>query len=201
MNLYVKLFLAAAVPYGLVAALILHSPAFGVLFGVGIGIVIASIFGTLQHSAFQGKKADADRSVHQIRDIEIDVSYNEALALCQDSLKTLTRAHIKQLDADQGIIHARTGMNWKTYGERVTLSLLPIDQNTTRIRIESRPRLKTTLIDYGSNLYNVNCISLYLRQQSGTDNLAQDFSHLEIDDETPSLRHLIEYGDMAKQQS
>src|SRR5262245_7653499 len=99
MNLYLKLFLAAAVPYAMVAGLLLQNPVLGVLFGLGIGMVIATVFGTLQHSAFQGKKADADRSVHQIREIEIDLPYAEALALCLESLKTLSRAGVKKVDA------------------------------------------------------------------------------------------------------
>jgi hypothetical protein len=61
-----------------------------------------------------------------------------------------------------------------TYGEIITFQLQSLDADTTLVRIASRPRLKTTLIDYGRNLEHVNRLSLYLRQRSASDHLRDE---------------------------
>lgn len=201
MSVYLKLFLAAAIPYAILMGLLFFSLPAGVAFGTGFGLVISTIFGTLQHSAYQGKKADGDRSVNQSRDIEIDVPLTEAFDLCLKALATLHRARVKKADPLSGLIEARTGINWKTYGEKVTFRLFRVDSHTTRIHLASRPRLKTALIDFGRNLYNINRLSVFLREASASDNLARDYRHLEIEEELPSLARLVESAEMTHEQA
>jgi hypothetical protein len=172
MKLYLQLFLVAALGYGTVASLLLTNALIGTLFGVAIGIVLAAIFGTLQHQSFEGKKQDADRSVHQIRDLELDLPYADAYSLCVESLVSLGSVTIKQSSRLEGVIEARTNLNWQTYGERISVSLARLDDDTTRVHIESRPRIKAALTDFGRNLHNVNQLSLFLRARSASDALA-----------------------------
>lgn len=42
-----------------------------------------------------------------------------------------------------------------TWGERIEFTLTPVDAARTVVRIESRSRLRTTLVDYGQNFENV----------------------------------------------
>jgi hypothetical protein len=172
MKLYLQLFLVAAFGYGMVASLILSNALIGTLFGIAIGTVLAAIFGTLQHQSFQGKKQDADRSVHQMRDIELDLPYADAYSLCVESLTSLGSINIKQSSRLEGVIEARTHLNWQTYGERISFNLTRIDDDTTRVHIESRPRIKAALTDFGRNLHNVNQLSVFLRARSASDALA-----------------------------
>jgi hypothetical protein len=172
MKLYLQLFLVAALGYGMVASLILSNLMIGTLFGVSIGIVLAAIFGTLQHQAFEGKKQDADRSVHQARDIELDLPYVEAYRLCLEALTSLGRVSLKHTNHLEGVIEARTSLNWQTYGERISFYLTRLDSHTTQVHIESHPRIKVALTDFGRNLHNVNQLSVFLRAHSASDALA-----------------------------
>lgn len=200
MRLYLKLFLAAFLPYALVGGLIVQDAVWGLLFGAGVGLVIALVFGTLQHQAFaQSKqKQAASRSVHQTRELEVDLPYADALQLCREAAISLPRGRLSKTDRLAGEIEVRTRLNWLTYGEKVTLRLRPLSATTTLVQISSRPRLKTTLIDYGRNLHHVNWLSHYVRAASGSDHLAEDATNdtasLEADTATPRLSHRWQHG-------
>ncbi|MCU0514938.1 MAG: hypothetical protein MUE40_20470 [Anaerolineae bacterium] len=193
MRVYLKLFFAAALPYGLLMGLLFTSVAAGIGFGVGAGLVLATIFGTLQHSAVDGKKAGSEAGVHHQRTIEIDLPLRAALALGREALAGVPGARLHSLHHDeahgQARLEARTRLNWQTLGERITLRLDALDAVTTRITLESRPRYKTTLIDYGKNLHHVNLLSRYLRQHSAIDPLPP--ARLLDEAQLPSLASLV----------
>jgi len=185
MKVYIKLFLAAAIPYSLALSLLFRSPILGTVLGVFFGVLIAGVFGTLQVHSMQGKKrADASYAVHQTREIEIDVPLDQALVLARAALQSIAGVIIKPTPTAPHKIEARTGLNWETYGERITLSIAPLDADTTTIRIESRPRLRTTLIDYGRNLHYVNAISQFLREHTAADHLSLKDDQALMTDET-----------------
>lgn len=179
MKVYLKLFLAAAIPYMLALSWLLHNDTLAAVVGIGFGLLISGVFGTLQVRSMQGKKRDdGSYAVHQIREIEIDRSFDEATMLARAALRDIHGLKILResgltmtLEEAYGTIDARTGLNWETYGEKISLRVTRLDDDTSRIRIESRPRLRTTLIDYGRNLHNVNTISMYLRGQTAADHL------------------------------
>ena len=123
MKLYLRLFLAMSIPYGVMMSVFMLNPVAGLLSGLFFGAVMALIFGTVQHLSFRGKKAQASRSVKQARTVELDLTLDEAFNLCLETYGTLRKAVIKKIDRENGIIEIRTGMNWLTYGELVTLEL------------------------------------------------------------------------------
>lgn len=172
MAIYLKLFLAAAIPYALFAILVMNSLTGGLLFGAFLGLMMSALFGTLQHLSFRGKKADASRDVNQSLTIEIDASYQDAFDLCLDSHRELLRATILSYSRETGIIELRTGRNWTTYGERLTLTVRHLPPRTAQITITSQPRVKTTMVDFGRNLQNVNHIAVFLRERSAADHLS-----------------------------
>ena len=60
--------------------------------------------------------------------------------------------------ADDSII-IKTGMTWRSWGEVIKITINPTSyKNGSEYTIQSSPKLKTTLIDYGKNLHNVNRI-------------------------------------------
>lgn len=176
MRLYLKLFLAFGVPFGLLMGILYPYPALALLIGTVYGAIMAGIFGTLQHRAVRGKKKTSADGVQQQRNIEVDMPYDAAFAACLEAVGEIQRAQFRQIDRAAGTIKARTSINLLTYGEIITFRLQPLDAHTTCIRISSRPRLKTTLIDYGRNLEHVNRLSLYLRQRSASDHLRDDLA-------------------------
>jgi hypothetical protein len=178
MKIYLKLFLAAAIPYTLAFSMIMRNTPLAISIGIILGVVIAAVFGTLQVRSMEGKKkADHSYAVHQTREIEIDLPFDEAVVLAKAAVQSINGTSIlKETSPHEGVatIAARTGLNWETYGEKINLHLERIDADTTLLRIESRPRLRTTLIDYGRNLHNVNTISLYLREHTASDSLSRE---------------------------
>jgi len=193
MKIYLKLFLAAAIPYTLAFGMILRNPILAIGIGVTLGLVIAGVFGTLQVRSMDGKKkVDTSYAVQQTRTIEIDLPFDEALVLARAALQsingvTIVKETVSGIGA--GTINARTGLNWETYGEKITLSLERIDAETTLLHIDSRPRLRTTLIDYGRNLHNVNTINLYVREHTAADHLSRETGQ---DEEVKSLAELYQ---------
>jgi hypothetical protein len=193
MKVYLKLFLAAVIPYTLALSWLLHNNTLAMIVGVVFGLLISSVFGTLQVRSMQGKKRDdGSYAVHQTREVEIDLSFDEASVLARASLRDIHGLKILREsgltvtpEEAYGTIDARTGLNWETAGEKIGLRITRVDDNTSRIRIESRPRLSTTLIDYGRNLHNVNMISRYLRGQTAADHLRleETYPHLALDED------------------
>lgn len=172
MKLYLKLFLAMAIPYTLVMMLFTLNPGLALVSGILYGGAMSLLFGTIQHLSFRGKKADAEHSVRQSRTLEIDHNIDDTFNLCLEAYTVLKRAVIKKVDRQAATIEVRTGANLRTYGELITIKIAPLDAHTSTVTISSRPRVKSTMIDYGRNLRNVNLLALYLREQIASDHLS-----------------------------
>lgn len=59
-------------------------------------------------------------------------------------------------------LEARTGAGWRSFGEVITVQLASVPGGT-RVRIASRPKVPTTLIDYGSGRRRVDAVVEALR--------------------------------------
>ena len=55
-------------------------------------------------------------------------------------------------------------MSWKTWGYIISFEVRKIDNDRTQIKVSSRPAVSTTLVDYGSNLENVEKIISFLEK-------------------------------------
>ena len=64
----------------------------------------------------------------------------------------LAGAEITAADYDTGRIEARKGISLKCFGCRAEASLEKKEDGFVTVKISSRPRLGTTLLDYGENL-------------------------------------------------
>ena len=61
-------------------------------------------------------------------------------------------------------ISATTGSSILTFGELIDIEFF-LEADNVRITISSRPRLMTTMVDYGKNIENVEIISALLRDE------------------------------------
>ncbi|PCH68617.1 MAG: hypothetical protein COC01_03350 [Bacteroidetes bacterium] len=104
--------------------------------------------------------------VHQIRKIELSLSFDEVFNLCISSLDIVTRCKIKNLDKSNGIIEASAGISWKTWGDKISIKIHKKEENLMGIEISSKPALSTTIIDYGKNKANVEKILCHLKEGS-----------------------------------
>jgi hypothetical protein len=64
---------------------------------------------------------------------------------------------MKMQEIENGIV-LKTGMTWKSWGEEIRIILQTKEESDFDYQILSSPKLKTTIVDYGKNLENVNHI-------------------------------------------
>ncbi|WP_396198891.1 hypothetical protein [Flavobacterium sp.] len=55
----------------------------------------------------------------------------------------------------ENVILIHTGLNWKTWGEVIKIECVSQNDIETVCKITSKPKLITTILDYGKNLDNV----------------------------------------------
>jgi hypothetical protein len=59
-------------------------------------------------------------------------------------------------------IHLSEGVTFKSWGESMTISFFDPMDGGTRLIVSSKPKLTTTLVDYGKNRKNVEAIVQYI---------------------------------------
>lgn len=72
---------------------------------------------------------------------------------------TCSKMKIKKTDTG---LKLSTRMSMKSWGENVYVDIIPAEENKIRITITSKPKIKTTIVDLGKNLENVNLLSKLL---------------------------------------
>ena len=140
----------------------------GILAGLVFGTLVSYMLISLHKSLSRKVVTDSfnhDFGIFQSHRIEIPLSYEDAYSICLQSLKTISRCSIKFQNPDIGIIKARAGINWKTWGDNVYLKLIK-GKGSTIVEISSRPSASSTLVDFGKNLDNVERIKRFLIDNS-----------------------------------
>ena len=61
-------------------------------------------------------------------------------------------------------IIARRGLNWRSFGEHIRVSLTPSTPGNTRVKVESASVIVTTVVDWGSGTSNVRRIQAALTE-------------------------------------
>lgn len=105
--------------------------------------------------------------VSHVGNIELLLSFERVFDLCVESLKLIHKCKIEKEDRSQGTIDARAGMTWRTFGDRISFRVFKIDDSRTEVEVSSRPVVKSTLVDYGKNLENIERITSFLQEHGG----------------------------------
>jgi hypothetical protein len=120
---------------------------------------------TFIHSQIVKRKAgglsEERFGVHQQTKLTVHLPYDLAFHLCCESLEILS-GRTTTADKSKGRIEATTGLTWKSYGSVVSYEIKPIGERLTEIEVTSRPKVRTTLVDYGENLENVERLCKFL---------------------------------------
>src|SRR5690625_6941447 len=66
---------------------------------------------------------------------------------------------IQTIGSDYGVIHAATEMNWRTWGERITVSLTPVPEGTN-VAIRSQCAFPLQLVDRKSTRLNSSHVAI-----------------------------------------
>ncbi len=172
----IELFLRAGVPFGVFMGLYWYfrldaSPVRILVLALAAGILfggfMAGILGSWHIISVKRKASggsEEDYNVKQSKEIEIPVSYDTAYELCIKSLEKLKKPEIVTTDYSNGIVTAKTGITWDTFGDTVSFKLTENTESTTNIVVSSEP-LSYQVVDYGKNLDNVNAVLSFLEGQ------------------------------------
>jgi hypothetical protein len=174
MKLYFKLFLATGIPFAIFTG-ILNAFQFGLLSGLISGLITGILFGgfmslilgflqTWSVKQLPFAKSEEATGVHHVRNAELLLPYDVTFNTCIKSLSSIKKCRIQNKDRSQGKIIAKTSMTWKTYGDVISFQLSRIDDERTQVQVSSRPFVRTTLVDYGKNLENVETIFRIIKQ-------------------------------------
>lgn len=175
MNRYMKLFLVLGISFGGSMGILLafrHGLYFGIIIGIIAGVcfggIMASILGLIHSRSVQRishESTNQDMDVEHIKSIELKIPYNVAFEFCLEALDSIKKYKIKKKNKSRGSIYVKTGMTWKTWGDNILFKLFKINEKSTRVEISSKPTVRTTLIDYGKNLDNIENIISYLKSK------------------------------------
>lgn len=166
-DLYGKIFLVTSISFvcfmsiekGLIAGI-----SDGLLYGIGMALCI----GLLHQISTERLKADYSENllgVHQVRVITLQQSFEDAFDTCGFALEELKKCRITQQDNKLGVLRARTGMTWKSFGEKIMLTVSPAGKNLCKVTASSEPVIWTTIVDYGKNIENIRSIHDSLRRR------------------------------------
>jgi hypothetical protein len=172
MNTTLKIFVVSAVPFAVFMGIyytfrydVRTGIIAGLTGGVAVGFMLAVIVGFLHRRCVQkisGQYPDEKMEVNAIRDIELNMPLDRAFDLCVESLGLIRRCNVRDENRSQGRITATTGINWKTWGDTILFRLSRLNDDTTLVRVSSRPSARTTLVDFGKDLENVQLIISFL---------------------------------------
>ena len=176
MKTYLILFLAMGIPAGIFGGVfgsfqygIPSGLAAGVAAGLFLGGFMSLILGFVHRQSVKrtsfAESEDA-MSVHHVRNVELRLPYDKAFDLCIESLRLIKKCKIRNEDRSQGKLVAKAGMTWKTYGDVISFGVRKIGNDRTQVEVSSRPAVRTTLVDYGKNLENVEIVVGFLNAHS-----------------------------------
>jgi hypothetical protein len=184
---WIRRFVLTAVTMGGAYAVLLYlalaaggssvSPGFLAISGACFGFLMSAVFTSAAWLTVRKRGTDLAARVRQVREVSVPGSRAEALNLCADATRSVGRVKVRLVDPTTGVVEARKGLTWKTFGDAVRIRIVAGDDREQRVRIESRPVVPTTLVDYGSNYDTVTAITDYLARHGavGADYPASEF--------------------------
>lgn len=101
----------------------------------------------------------------QRRELKLPMSYHRAFTVCFDALQVVPGAVLRRMSRDEGVIDARIGWTWRSWGLDISMELIPMEEDETFLRLVSRPAMRSTFIDYGQSHEVVEMILLALEQR------------------------------------
>jgi hypothetical protein len=163
-KLYLKAFLVTGIPYGLIML------GFDLFDGDGFRLwkflFLIFFFGTTMSITLVSfhKNRLKKNGIKELTDKNLGVNQTKSLKSELSKIELIEKLKLdpiigkmKMNETEKGIV-LKTGVTWKSWGEEIKIILKSIKDKEFEYEISSNPRLKTTLVDYGKNLQNVNKI-------------------------------------------
>ena len=134
-------------------------------FGGAAGWIMFIVLRSLQRRAID-KLPHANKQfaseVEQDRKADFECNFEDIFQETINAIRTIDKSKVLNADKEAMLILAKTGLNWKTLGDKIKVSFEEKGTNHVSVQITSKPRLWTTTIDYGKNFDNVEKILAHL---------------------------------------
>lgn len=154
--LFLRIGLPSGAVFGLITGLIERSAALGLVQGAIFGLLMGLVLTATTAARTRGRAPDL--TTRSRMDVHLAQPPTEAL---DDIVAILARFGARNIVRGADRVTARTGVGWFSSGERVEITVRP-DLDATIASITSRPRLRTTIADYGRNRENVERLVVLL---------------------------------------
>ena len=105
-----------------------------------------------------------DFRVRQERTLWIHAEYDSIFDTLQNEFRTWKKIQLKKKDIKLGIIEIETGRSWRSFGEKVGVTLLKSQDGKVHVTVSSKPKIFTTVIDFSKNFTNVQRIILGMKK-------------------------------------
>ncbi len=176
-KIYVKLLLSTGIPFGVFMAIVQtaiqglglqHGALLGLASGAVFGGIMALVLGSHHRKSVHKAAPEDDEGKYddrQSKTVTLSVPYEDAFALCLKSLETVHAPVITHKDYQQGLVTAKSGMTWNSWGNTISYRITAVDENTSSVEVTSRPP-KFQIADYGENLRQIQRIVSVLQEAS-----------------------------------
>lgn len=170
MKQFLYTFLSTSIPFGFFMGLLFKhvGKSFlltAVLFGALFGLAMATILWLIQ--AYHLKKTGnwgAEVKLINHAEIELSGTKQEVLDRCRRALDEINNCTLLERNLEEGLIRAKAGMTMYTWGDDITIRIEQNGDDRFKVLMTSRPSIRTTLVDYGKNLDNINRMKHFLIQ-------------------------------------
>ncbi|WP_027340627.1 hypothetical protein [Halonatronum saccharophilum] len=133
-----------------------------------LGSISTAIFFTLGFYPIQRLFLKNNESeVNYSEKLKVDNNLKEAFQLSLNSLEQIKKSKIIEANKKKGVIKAKVGLSWESFGEQIKISIKNVNSNRVEINISSKPSWEETKVDYNKNYNNVKKISTYLKDNVG----------------------------------
>lgn len=133
--------------------------------GVFLAITV-SVTDALFCASLRKRYGIEDPSLRAEETVEVPGDLGEAFSLAGQVLDDGGLKKI-QKDEEKGEIRGLKPFSFITVGERITLGFEETDRDAVIVRIKSRPKYRTTMIDFGRNALNVRLLARALGEAAG----------------------------------
>ncbi|WP_396171690.1 hypothetical protein [Flavobacterium sp.] len=168
-KLYIKTFLLTAIPYFSLMTLfgfdeisktiILKNITASLFFGIFMSLILVSFHWYKLKKDGVKNITDENIGVNQTKKIETKLNKEQ---LIQKLKLDPTIRKMKMTEIENGVL-LKTGMTMKSWGEEIKIILKSNKENNFEYQLSSSPKLKTTIVDYGKNLENINKIESVIK--------------------------------------
>jgi len=163
-KLYLKTFLYTGIPFGLIMLGfdLVDGDGFRlckfiymtIFFGATMSLILVSFHKYRLNKNGVQEITNDNVGVNQTRNLKSNYNKRELIEKIKGDP---IMGKMKMTEIENGIL-LKTGMTLQSWGEEIKIILKSNQENNFEYIVSSSPKLKTTLVDYGKNLENINRI-------------------------------------------